>query len=235
MKKIVKNNFLNSFLNLFFPHTCFSCNSRISDGIICENCLQDLEFLSDFCPVCGAGEQEKNCLICQENNFQFDRARSVFHFNKIIQDLIHDLKYDEMTKVTKLLGKLSAEYLNKFEPFSQVDIIAPVPLHVVKKRARGFNQSQLLTKEISQLMKWRHEPDLIRRNRFTETQTKLGRTDRQKNVFGAFSLNPKLNITNKNLLIVDDVFTTGATVNSISTLLKQNEVENVFVLTIARA
>jgi len=84
-------------------------------------------------------------------------------------------------------------------------------------------------------MNLRHEPNLVRRNRFTETQTKLGRKDRQKNVYGAFSLDPKQNIERKNILIVDDVFTTGATVNSISALLKQNGAGDVFVLTIARA
>ena len=84
-------------------------------------------------------------------------------------------------------------------------------------------------------MNWLHTPNLILRNRFTQTQTKLGRKDRHKNVSGAFILNSKYDVRNKNILIVDDVFTTGATVNSISTILKDNEARNVFVLTIARA
>ncbi|MFC1898033.1 ComF family protein [Candidatus Cloacimonadota bacterium] len=236
MKKITKkNNPLNSLLDLIFPRSCFSCNSRISDGFICNNCLTSLEFLIEICPICGAEKLSENCQICARNNFQFDRARSVYHFNKIIQNLIHNLKYDELTKVAELLGKLAEDYLRKSNPFSNVDLIAPVPLHSVKKRARGFNQSQLLTAVISQRMNWEHESNLIRRNRFTETQTKLGRTDRKKNVHGAFSLSPKLNINHKNILIVDDVFTTGATINSISTLLKQNGANKVFALTIARA
>jgi len=226
---------LNSLVDLLFPLTCFNCNSRISDGIICEKCENSLEFLTDICPVCGVYDQAENCQICTENEFQFDKARSVFHFNKLIQNLIHDLKYNEMSKVAKLLGKLTEEYLRKFEPFEVVDIITPVPLHKVKKRSRGFNQAQLLTEEISKRMNWLHFPTLIQRNRFTETQTKLGRKDRHKNVFGAFSLDSKHIVDHKNILIVDDVFTTGATVNSITSLLKQNGVDKVFVLTIARA
>ena len=230
-----KNNPLNYILDLLFPRTCFSCNSRISNGIICKKCLNSLEYLTEICSVCGAEKLTNKCLICDVNDFQFDKARSVFHFNKIIQNLIHDLKYAELTKVAELLGELTEKYMKKFEPFSAIDLIVPVPLHSVRKRARGFNQSQFLTAEISKRMNLRHKPSLVRRNRFTETQTKLGRKDRQKNVYGAFSLDPKQNIERKNILIVDDVFTTGATVNSISALLKQNGAGDVFVLTIARA
>lgn len=230
----MKNNIFSSLIDLLFPLTCYSCNVRISDGVICEKCLNSLEYLTDVCPVCGAYDQGKNCRICSGNEFQFDKAISVFQFDKMIQNLIHDLKYDEMTKVANLFGKLTEDYLRKFNPFESVDIVSPVPLHKVKKRARGFNQSQLLTAEISRRMNWQHEPNLIQRSRFTETQTKLGRTDRQKNVFGAFSLDPRQSIVHKNILIVDDVFTTGATVNSISSLLKQNGADQVFVLTIAR-
>ncbi|MDO9577610.1 MAG: ComF family protein [Candidatus Cloacimonadales bacterium] len=231
----MKSNILSSLIDLLFPRTCFSCNDRIQNDIICESCLNSLEFLTEVCPVCGAYDQGKTCLICQGNEFQFDKARSVFQFNKMILNLIHDLKYDEMRKVAILFGKLTEDYLREFNPFQSVDIIAPVPLHKVKKRSRGFNQSQLLTAEISRRMNWPHEPNLIQRRRFTETQTKLGRKDRKKNVQDAFSLKAKLNINNKNILIVDDVFTTGATVNSISSVLRQNGAAKVFVLTIARA
>ena len=191
--------------------------------------------MAEICPVCGAEKQKKKCQICEGNNFQFDKARSVFHFNKIIQNLIHDLKYDEMTKVAKFLGEQTASYLNRMQPFDRVDLIAPVPLHKVRKRERCFNQSELLTQEISELMNWKHKPHLILRNRFTKTQTKLDRKDRQKNVSGAFTLNIKFDIQGKNILLVDDVFTTGATVNSISSLLKNNGAAKVYVLTIARA
>ena len=145
------------------------------------------------------------------------------------------MKYDEMTKVAKFLGEQTVHYLNKLQPFDKIDLIAPVPLHKVRKRARGFNQAELLTCEISEQMNWLHVPHLTLRNRFTETQTKLGRKDRQKNVSGAFTLNINFDIQGKNILLVDDVFTTGATVNSISSLLKDNGASKVYVLTIARA
>lgn len=231
----MKISFFSSFLGLLFPAACFNCSLRISSGVLCDSCKQSLKFLTDICPVCGAYDYHDPCRVCLQNSFQFDQARSVFRFDAVIQKLIHDLKYDEMKRVAGLFGEFAEIYLHRFQPFASVDIIAPVPLHKVKKRARGFNQAQLLTAEISRRMDWRHEPNLIRRSRFTETQTMLGRVERQENVRAAFSLHPKIDVKNKNILIVDDVFTTGSTVNSISALLKSKEAERVFVLTIARA
>ncbi len=234
MKKKIINPW-NQFKDFLFPRTCFCCNTRIEDGIICDFCESNFVKLQNICLKCGAEKQENNCRFCRENDFIFDEARSIFHFGKNLQILIHDLKYDEMTKVAVLLGKYTADYLLSSNPFGKIDLIAPVPLHKVRKRHRGFNQAELLTREISERMNWKHTPDLILRNRFTQTQTKLGRKDRHKNVSGAFILNSNYDIKNKNILIVDDVFTTGATVNSISAILKDNEVNKVFVLTIARA
>ena len=234
MKKKTINLF-KQFIDFLFPRTCFCCNSRIENGIICKICESDLNEIQNICLKCGADQQKNNCRFCKNNDFIFDEARSIFQFGKNLQILIHELKYNEMIKVSGLLGKFAADYLQRNNHFSKIDMIAPVPLHKVRKRDRGFNQAELLSKEISERMNWKHTPDLILRNRFTQTQTKLGREDRHRNVSGAFTLNIKYDIKNKNILIVDDVFTTGATVNSLSTILKDNEAGNVFVLTIARA
>ncbi len=191
--------------------------------------------LEDVCEYCGAFLENDECRICSKEKFIFDRARSVYSFNKIIQNFIHDLKYDEMTRVADFLGKKAAEFLLEFKPFSKIDIIAPVPLHSVKKRHRGFNQSEMLTRKIASELKIEHIPNLVIRNRFTQTQTKLGRTERQQNVKGAFELNSKYEIKGKTILVVDDVFTTGSTLNSISLLLKKHNVSQVFAFTLARA
>ena len=146
------------------------------------------------------------------------------------------LYHDAETGWEELLDtEYVSEYLHLFQLFENVDIIAPVPLHLVKKRARGFNQAEFLSKEISIHMNCLHIPNLVLRNRFTDTQTKLNRKQRQENVSDAFTLNPKFEIQNKNILLIDDVFTTGATANSICKLLKKNHANKIYVLTIARA
>lgn len=218
-------NIFSSFIDLIFPKTCIGCNSRLKDNehILCSECEQSLDFLTGVCE------------ICESNKFFFDKARSIFFFDNTIQNLIHNLKYNEMKGVSEYLGKYTKRYLSKFEPFDEIDFVVPIPLHRVKKRSRGFNQSEFLTKEIAEQMNLTHIPNLILRKKFTETQTKLSRTKRQENVSDAFKLNPKFNIENKDILIVDDVFTTGATINSACKLLRNHNANKIYVLTIARA
>ena len=230
-------NIFSSFIDLIFPKTCIECNSRLNDKkqILCSDCEQSLDFLTGVCEICGAPKENVSCEICESNKFFFDKARSIFFFDNTIQNLIHNLKYNEMKGVSEFLGKYTKEYLSKFEPFDKIDFIVPVPLHKVKKRSRGFNQSEFLTRVISEKTNWTHITDLILRKKFTETQTKLSRTKRQENVSDAFKLNPKFNIENKSILIVDDVFTTGATINSTCKLLRNHNANKIYVLTIARA
>ena len=231
-------NYLNPIIDLIFPKICLGCNCKLGkqQTFLCAECETPLEFLTgNICEICGSIKEINHCKTCETNTFSFDKACSVFHFNQIVQNLIHELKYSEMTKIAKYLGGFAGEYLRKFEPFKNVDIIAPVPLHKVKKRARGFNQAEFLTKEIAEKMNWQHIPNLILRKKFTKTQTKLKRNQRQINVSDAFVLNSKFDVAQKNILIVDDVFTTGSTVNAISKLLKNNAVSKIYVLTIARA
>ena len=230
-------NILQTFVGLFFPKICLSCDERLLDSeqYLCLNCSNSLKFLEDFCPICGAPKADCECKVCQTNKFLFDKAHSVFMFNKVVQNMIHEFKYNEITRIAKFFGKLSQEYIEKFEPFDHIDYIVPVPLHKVKKRSRGFNQAEYITREISKNMNWKHLPNLIKRKRFTETQTKLNKEQRRENVSLAFKINPKYNIRGKNILLVDDVFTTGSTVNSITAALKEKQVNKVYVFTIARA
>jgi ComF family protein len=233
MKTKIKQ--LTLLLDLIFPPVCFSCRTRISEGIICDSCRKQLVWLKNVCDYCGAALRGSECSVCSREEFAFDKARSVFPFNQVIQSFIHNLKYEEMKKVADFLGNLAVEYCIDTQPFPKVDIIAPVPLHKVKKRQRGYNQSELLTYKIATALGITHIPDLIIRTRFTQTQTQLGRKQRQNNVKGAFKLNSRYNVRNMNVLILDDVFTTGSTLNSVSQVLKEEMVSKVFALTLARA
>ena len=237
MKNSNKTSVLQTLIGFFFPRICLSCNERLLDSeqFLCSNCSNSLKFLKDICSICGAPKMDDECRVCQTNEFLFDKACSVFMFNKVVQNMIHEFKYNEMTRIAKFFGKLSQEYIEKFQPFDHIDYIVPVPLHKVKKRSRGFNQADYITREISKNMNWKHLPNLIKRKKFTETQTKLNKEQRRKNVSLAFKINPKYEIKGKNILLVDDVFTTGATANSIAAALKEKQVNKVYVFTIARA
>ncbi len=228
---------VSDFLDLLFPRFCYSCQVKLpySKDVLCDVCLEKLDFLEKICPLCGEIIDNKECTKCDSNHFHFDLARSIYHFDPLIQKIIHEFKYNEMTSIAKLIADLSAKYLSKYTPFPEIDFMVPIPLHRVKKRMRGFNQAELITKYLAVLTNNSHAPKLITRNRFTTTQTLLNRKERKQNVAGAFRINKRYDIQNKTILIVDDVFTTGATVNTISKLLKQNGASKVYVLTFARA
>lgn len=230
-------NFIKTFIDLLFPKTCFFCENSLkeNDQFLCSECEKKLIFLREICHVCGAPNSGEKCRVCETNNFQFEKARSIFLFDEIVQKLIHEFKYNEMTRISKYFGKFVYEYLNTFQPFDKVDLVVPVPLHKVRKRERGFNQADLLAKEISGNMHWNYVPTLIKRKRFTQTQTKLKKVQRKENVSKAFSVNNKIDIKGKNILLIDDVFTTGATTNSIAEILKENNVGKIYVLTVGRA
>jgi ComF family protein len=230
-------NIFRNLLNLLYPGICLSCDSRLEDPreYLCPECEKNLEFVTEFCGKCGSYTVLGSCSHCSENVFTFTAARSVFKYSKEIKALIHYLKYNEYSRIARYFSVKMAEYLKTSDFLDHIDYICPVPLHRVKKRERGYNQAELITKNLSSILKIRHIPNLIKRKRYTETQTLLSKTERADNVRNAFWINSKYNVKDKSILLIDDVFTTGATVNSISNLLKHKRVGKIYVLTIARA
>ncbi len=140
-----------------------------------------------------------------------------------------------MTKIATYLGEKGIEYLRRHNPFPDVDYICPVPLHPTKARARGYNQAALITKKIASYYSWNYRPKIIKRKKYTQRQSNLSPEERKLNVSRAFSIDRKGMSSDSNILIIDDVFTTGATVNSICRLLKKQLDGKIYVLTIARA
>lgn len=228
-------DFLNDFINLIFPKTCFSCNYRIVEDIICTNCRNELIRQKDFCAYCGSSLKNGKCFICQNENILFDQICSVFEFDNVLQKLIHHFKYDEKKKIAAFFAECAINYIEFNNLFKKIDCIVPVPLHSVKKRLRGFNQSELIARKIAQHFDWNLCSSIIHRNRFTKTQTNLSKKERKQNVAGAFSLKKGTNLNGKTIIVVDDVFTTGSTINALADLLKNNGAEKIYAFTIARA
>ncbi len=230
--------YFSAFTDLLFPKLCLYCRCRFHEpkSQLCEDCKSRLSFLKDdICEICGTPKQGAECQSCQSYDYSFDKARSVFRFTPVVQACIHRLKYHGTIGISTFLAAYAVDYLRSEKPFDKIDIIAPVPLHSTRQRERGFNQAEKLSRHIAAAMGYDHKPKLLFRKKFTQTQTKLSKAEREKNVAAAFGINPKNNITDKSILIVDDVFTTGSTVNAISKLLKSNNVSQIYILTIAHA
>ena len=152
-----------------------------------------------------------------------------------LRHVVQKYKYGRKISLGKPLGRLMAlgceEFLSEFRP----DLIVPVPLHAKRLRWRGFNQSLLLARQVSLAYGVPIDPFVLQRRKETAAQTQLPEDDRRRNVRGAFALDPDKSVKDKTVLLVDDVYTSGATVNECSSTLKRAGAKEVYVLTLARA
>ncbi|MGB0431401.1 MAG: ComF family protein [Bacteroidia bacterium] len=230
MKKLVLDA-TNAVINLLFPETCCGC----------ENILNSNE--KNICAICLATLPKTNWQNFKGNPLEkifyarvpLNRATSFLHFRKdsITQNFLHNLKYNSQKQLGVMLGYYFAYDLKKAVWANQIDAIIPIPLHPKKLKIRGYNQSTMLCIGISKGLKTSMDIKSLKRVKFTETQTKKDRAARQKNVSGAFTCKP---FEYKNILLVDDVTTTGATFESAANaLLKSNPNCKINIATLAAA
>jgi ComF family protein len=207
--------------------------------LICRRCLRAFKKLQPpHCTRCGTplGQEDP---FCQGGDwsFTFDRVRSYLLFDDAIKPFLHLLKYKQFFTMGRSLGRLLAKHTDP-EYFTGVDFIIPIPLHPTRQRDRGYNQSLMLAQGIQK--RYRNLPifdKAVQRIRQTGTQTKLTRSGRQHNIAGIFAVPEKFRpqLQGRTILLVDDVFTTGATVNEGAATLKEAGAGEVRVLTLARA
>lgn len=199
-------------LSLLFPHTCASCQSDLleRDSEICGSCLLDL-------PETGfTGLPDNPVEKLFWGRLPLRSASSLYYFNKggAIQKLLHEIKYKGNRALAIQLGKNLGKAIAQFHTPGSLDALIPLPLFPKKERQRGYNQAQLISEGISLVTGLPVLNDVIIRPEHTETQTKKGRLERWKNIDGKFDLKDPAAIKGKSLLLVDDVVTTGATLDS---------------------
>jgi ComF family protein len=180
-----------------------------------------------FCAQCGdpAPAIEGMCGPCMKGEHAFDFARSVFLFNRALREIIHHLKYSDRVSLAGPLGDFLKECLER-EPFTG-DLVIPVPLHRSRERQRGYNQAELIAARLGRPM----STHLVRRRKNTPSQTGLTRNQRNRNLASAFEVRGEMK---GSVIVVDDVYTTGATANAIARALKRAGAGRVEVLTVAR-
>lgn len=255
---------VESLFATLFPGECRICREpllNISRLPVCLACLQNMPmFHSAQCAICGellvasnfAGEVqgEQLCGLCQRFRPSYVRAAAYGPYEGVLRDLIHLLKYQRVRSAAKALGLKLADVLRGLVPeasapeaageAANVPIVVPVPLFKSKQHDRGFNQATAVTgyavRELRQQFNIVFEPDVLRRKRATASQTGLTRHQRRENVKGAFAVNPALRkfIAGRNIILVDDVFTTGTTAEECSRVLLRAGAAKVWVATIAR-
>jgi len=211
-------NYLNAFLHLLYPQICFGCGTdQVENAMpLCPKCILDLPF-TDFFSI---DENPVEKIFWGRVPVQSAGALLFFTKDSLVQTLMTQLKYHHNKRVGILFGKLMGEAIEVEERFKQVDIIIPIPISASKINSRGYNQSQVIAIGMQQV--W-HRPilgDILIKKSWSNSQTKKNRKARLQQVPDLFILNHPKSIEGKNILLVDDLLTTGATLEAaIETLM----------------
>ena len=206
------NKYLSSLLHLFYPHTCEGCGSDLlyDHQFLCARCMHQLPATGFFAK---AGNPVEKIFY---GRVPVKQAAAAFYFTKssLLQHLLVQLKYKNNKEAGYFLGRMMGHALAASERFAGTDVLVPLPLHPKKEFMRGYNQAALLCEGIAEV--W-HKPILINavtRTRFTETQTHQNRLSRWQNMEAVFTVTQPRILTHKQILLVDDVITTGATLEA---------------------
>ncbi len=224
---------IDNVINLFYPKICLACSRKLLpyEEVICTYCDARL-------PKTGFHKRESNPVeILFWGRCDLESAAAFYRYLKEgrVQNLIHNFKYKGYQEIGTYIGEKYGKQLIKTERFKTVDIIIPVPLHPKRQRRRGFNQSEVFGKGLSKGMKVKQDISILLRNVNTETQTKKSRWERHKNVSDIFIINNQERLQGKHVLLIDDVITTGSTIEACANALSDIEGVKVSVVAIATA
>ena len=243
MSNIFRTELWRALLDILFPERCLACGTELKgrqEISYCAPCFQDVRLLLEpFCTMCGlpfyeaAGESHL-CGFCLKKGWHFRQARAVTPYQAPVTEAIKMLKYGGKMYGLATFAALAQQYL-EHQPLEQPDLIVPVPLHIKRLRQRGFNQALILCKKIFPAWSAKIDPHSLEKHCWTQPQTGLSGAARRRNVRNVFKVCKPEKIKNKKILLVDDVFTTGATVNECSRILRKSEASRVDVFTFARA
>jgi ComF family protein len=236
-------NWLNVGLGFLYPETCQLCGEQHAtarEGFVCRRCWSQIRFIRPpFCERCGLpypGDLTASfeCTNCREMELHFSSARSAVVARGIVREAIHRYKYQRALWFEPFLADLLIREAKPALREQHWDFLVPVPLHSVKHREREFNQAERLARHLSAATKIPMNTGLLRRVSPTMTQTKLTRPQRAENMRGAFAVRAGLRLDGERVVLVDDVFTTGATTSACAKALHQAGAGDVCVWTVAR-
>ncbi len=231
MKELLKKS-----LDLLYPRQCPLCRELLKkeERILCGNCRKKVQLIREpFCLKCGKplrNPRQEYCLDCQKHRHWYEEGRAAFPYTGEIRESILRMKLHNQRTYADFFGEaMSRKYLACQKKW-QIDVAAPIPLHPKKRRYRGFNQAELLLNRIEEQTGLPVVKDLLKKTEETAEQKELDRKSRQKNLKKAFKIGP-YDVQLKRILLVDDIYTTGSTMDAAASVLKEAGARKVFFLT----
>ena len=210
------SDFFDIFLNLIFPPKCVICK-KIGD-VLCENCFSKIKHFPQ--QKINPPKNINLMVVCG-------------YYDGILKKLIRKFKFSKKKSLSSYLVRFVEECIKDKNYFYSADIITSVPLHQTRLKERGFNQSELIAKQLSNFLNLPYDGNILKRIKETSFMYNLSKSERKKNVKGVFSVSRNLN--GLNILIIDDILTTGATLSEIASEIKKNGANSVYALVVAKS
>ena len=226
-------NIINDIGNIIYPKLCVACHEALGkhEKIICLKCQIGL-------PKTDHVLYEDNPVAKKFwGKVPIERALAMYHFHKTsrLQEVMHALKYKGRQDVGIRLGNLMGYHLLQYHLFADVDYLTAVPLHKDKLEKRGYNQSGVIAEGLSEVLNIKYDAEILQRSLYTETQTKKSRLERWNNVKDIFEVNKPDLVAHKHILLLDDVITTGSTLEACALKLIQHRGTRVSIIAVAHA
>lgn len=237
----------NAFLDIIFPWQCCFCKKETKQYPLCQNCQKNIPVNHSFiCPICHKRVYDFSKYCCSKNNSIIALGIASFYKNPILKEAIHLFKYQSIASLEKPLSDLMIKFLKETMFISALEglkideaniLIIPIPLHLKKQKERGFNQSELLAQNISSHFALNLDNKILFRNRNNPSQAKIPDfSERKINVEGIFqiALDKVDFLKNKLIILVDDVYTSGATMQEAASVLKKHGAKKIIGLVLAK-
>lgn len=225
---------LDGLLDLIYPPKCLVCQT-LNPLYLCESCISKIEPVpKPYCPTCGHPLRDAACHNCAGRPRSFHAARAVGSFEGVLREAVHEFKYKGARVLADPLADLLLRFLSDASRFNwrKADCIAPVPIHPIRRRLRGYNQSELLARRLGELTGLPLVNAAVR-TRHTRPQVELSGDERRANVKGAFGVPDPSLVKDRTILLVDDVATTCSTIYECSLSLLSAGASRVYVVCLA--
>ncbi len=219
-------NFIDRLINIIYPPKCIFCQKLLDHDAalhICSACYSKLPLIENKVLRTSLDGDENYC----------DGVVSVFEYTGMVKESLIRFKFYSKPGYYRTYARLLADKIGKVTDVKNYQMVLSVPLHKHKEFSRGYNQARLISKALSRILKMRECSYLLRRERYTEAQSLLDKQKRNQNVKGAFAVVSPKKVKGKTILLVDDILTTGSTLEECSRVLKQAGAEKVFAVVVA--
>ena len=228
-------SFLKKCLGILYPQTCYFCG-KISKECMCSECVKQVEYIEEpRCKKCGKPiryEEQEYCHDCTEHIFYYEQGKSIWLHKGPVRWSVYQFKYHNRRVFAEFYAKeWKRIYGNKLKEW-EIDLIIPIPLHRKRRRKRGYNQAEILAKELGERCNIPVDTKSVVRTVNTRPQKELNDKERKRNLSKAFRVTKHWEKA-RNVLLIDDIYTTGNTIDSVAQILKQKGAEKVYFLTIS--